>query len=143
MQNQQMQQKQQELEQQQQQAQAAIASAQQAKAEQMAHEDYQNELDRINKIQIAMIAAESKAGPLSDLDKSGTADVLEMNKLSAETSKAAKDYELKVAEIQNDNKKDNNKMTIEREKLKVERENQANDVEVAKINARNRASKSK
>jgi hypothetical protein len=34
-------------------------------------------------------------------------------------------------------------MTIEREKLKVERENQANDIEVAKINARNRASKSK
>lgn len=143
MQNQQMQQKQQELEQQQQQAQAAIASAQQAQAEQMAHEDYQNELDRINKVQIAMIAAESKAGPLSDLDKSGTADVLEMSKLSSETSKAAKDYELKMAEIQNDNKKDNNKMTIEREKLEVERENQKNDVEVAKINARNRASKSK
>jgi hypothetical protein len=48
-----------------------------------------------------------------------------------------------MAEIQNKNKLATDKMTIEREKLKVERENQANDIEVAKINARNRASKSK
>jgi hypothetical protein len=143
MQDQQMQQQQQQLDQQQQIAQAQIQQAQQMQAEKIAHDDYQNELDRINKVQIAMIAAESKAGPLSDLDKSGTADVLEMNKLSAETNKAAKDYESKMAEIQNKNKLANDKMTIEREKLKVERENQANDIKVAEINARNRASKSK
>jgi hypothetical protein len=143
LQDQQMQQKQQEMEQQQQQAQAAIQSAQQMQAEQIANTDYQNELDRLNKVQIAMINAESKAGPLSDIDKSGTADVLEMNKLSAETNKAARDYESKMAEIQNKNKLATDKMTIEREKLKVERENQVNDIEVAKINARNRASKSK
>jgi hypothetical protein len=143
LQDQQMQQKQQEMEQQQQIAQAQIEQAKQAQAEQFAHEDYQNELDRINRVQLAMIAAESKAGPLSDLDQSGTADVLEMSKLSTETNNAAKDYEIKKAEIQNENKKDNNKMIIEREKLDVERENQKNDVEVAKINARNRASKSK
>jgi hypothetical protein len=143
MQDQQMQQKQQEIEQQQQIAQAQMAQAQQQYDSKIANDNYEAELDRINKVQIAMIAAESKAGPLSDLDNSGTADVLEMSKLSSETSKAAKEYEIKMAEIQNDNKKDNNKMTIEREKLKVERENQANDVEVAKINARNRVSKSK
>ena len=143
LQDQQMQQKQQAMEQQQQQAQAAIQSAQQMQAEQIANTDYQNELDRLNKVQIAMINAESKAGPLSDIDKSGTADVLEMNKLSAETNKAARDYESKMAEIQNKNKLATDKMTIEREKLKVERENQVNDIEVAKINARNRASKSK
>jgi hypothetical protein len=143
LQDQQMQQKQQEMEQRQEQAQAAIQSAQQMQAEQIANADYQNELDRLNKVQIAMINAESKAGPLSDIDKSGTADVLEMNKLSAETNKASREYESKMAEIQNKNKLATDKMTIEREKLKVERENQANDIEVAKINARNRASKSK
>jgi len=143
MQDQQMQQRQQEIEQQQQIAQAQMQQAQQAQAEQLAHEDYQNELDRINKVQIAMIAAESKAGPLSDLDQSGTADVLEMSKLSTETSKAAKEYETKMADIQGKNKIANDKMAIEREKLKVERENQANDIKVAEINARNRASKSK
>jgi hypothetical protein len=143
LQDQQMQQKQQEMEQQQQIAQAQMQQSQQAQAEQLAHEDYQNELDRINRVQIAMIAAESKAGPLSDLDQSGTADVLEMSKLSTETSKAAKEYETKMADIQGKNKIANDKIAVEREKLKVERENQANDIEVAKINARNRASKSK
>jgi hypothetical protein len=77
-----MQQQQQQLEQQQQQAQAAIENAKQMQAEKIAHDDYQNELDRINKVQIAMIAAESKGGPLSDLDTSGTADVLETGKLA-------------------------------------------------------------
>jgi hypothetical protein len=143
LQDQQMQQKQQEMEQQQQIAQAQMQQSQQAQAEQLAHEDYQNELDRINRVQIAMIAAESKAGPLSDIDQSGTADVLEMSKLSTETSKAAKEYETKMADIQGKNKIANDKIAVEREKLKVERENQANDIEVAKINARNRASKSK
>jgi hypothetical protein len=33
------------------------------------------------------------------------------------------------------------KMQLERQKLQVERENQKNDIEVAKINARNRANK--
>jgi hypothetical protein len=33
-------------------------------------------------------------------------------------------------------------MQIEREKLKVARENQKNDLEIAKLNARNRAKKS-
>ena len=73
--NQKMQQQQQQLEQQQQQVQAQIQAAQQAQQEKLAHDDYQNELDRINKVQIAMIAAESKGGPLLDVDRSGTADV--------------------------------------------------------------------
>jgi len=143
MQDQQMQQKQQELEQQQQIAQAQLAQSQQQHDSKIANDNYEAQLDRINKVQIAMIAAEAKGGPLSDVDQSGTADVLEMSKLSTETSKAAKEYETKMADIQNKNKIANDKMTIEREKLQVERENQANDIKVAEINARNRASKSK
>jgi len=143
LQDQQMQQKQQEMEQQQQIAQAQMAQAQQQYESKIANDNYEAQLDRINKVQIAMIAAESKGGPLSDIDASGTADVLEMSKLSTETNKATKEYEVKMAEIQNKNKTDNNKMAIEREKLEVERENQANDIKVAEINARNRASKSK
>jgi Sec-independent protein translocase protein TatA len=68
LQDQQMQQKQQELEQQQQQAQAQLVQAQQMQQEKIAHDDYQNDLDRINKKEIALIAAESKSGPLSDID---------------------------------------------------------------------------
>jgi hypothetical protein len=139
--NQKMQQQQQQLEQQQQQAQAQIQAAQQAQQEKLAHDDYQNELDRINKVQIAMIAAESKGGPLLDIDRSGTADVLETSKLASDQMKAAKDYNIKMAQLQSQTKQSNDKLRVEMEKLKVARENQANDVKVAEINARNRASK--
>jgi len=141
--DQKMQQQQQQLEQQQQIAQAQIQQAQQMQAEKIAHDDYQNELDRINKIEIAMIAAESKAGPLTDVDTSGTADVLEIDKLASEQSKASKDYQTKMADIANKTRADAQKMQIEREKIATDLKNQANDLEIAKINARNRGSKSK
>ena len=143
MQDQQMQQKQQELEQQQQQAQAALAQAAQMQQEKIAHDDYQNELDRLNKVQIAMIAAESKAGPLTDSDTSGTPDVLEMNKLAAEENKAATAYQTELMRIQQQNKIAADKMAIEREKNSIALKNQANDLAIAKENAKNRASKSK
>ena len=143
MQDQQMQQKQQELEQQQQIAQAQLQQAQQMQQEKMAHDDYQAELDRLNKVQIAMINAEAKGGPLSDVDTSGTPDVLEMDKLSHEQSKAKSDYDAKMAEILSKTQLAADKMQIEREKLKVARENQANDLAIAKENAKGRAKKSK
>ena len=141
--DQKMQQQQQQLEQQQQIAEAQIQQAQQMQAEKIAHDDYQNELDRLNKIQIAMINAESKAGPLTDADTSGVADVLEMDKLASDQSKAAKDYEAKMADIASKNKLAAEKLAVEREKIKVDRENQANDLAIAKENAKGRAKKSK
>ena len=140
--DQKMQQQQQQLEQQQQQAQATIAAAQQAQQEKLAHDDYQNELDRINKKEIALIAAESKGG-LPDVDNSGAPDVLEINKLSLEQSKAGRDYETKMADIQSKNSLAAQKLQVEREKLKVSRENQANDLAIAKENAKGRNKKTK
>ena len=141
LQNQQMQQQQQQLEQQQQIAQAQIESAQQLAAEKLANENYQAELDRINKKEIALIAAESKSGPLSDIDASGTPDVLEISKLANEQTRAAKDYQAKMADIQSKNALASQKLQVEREKLQVARDNQANDLAIAKENAKNRASK--
>jgi len=143
MQDQQMQQQQQQIEQQKQIADAQMQQAQQLQAEKIAHDDYQNELDRLNKVQIAMINAESKSGPLSDLDTSGTPDVLELNKLAQEQSKASKDYEAKMADIEAKSKLAADKLAVEREKIKVARENQANDLAIAKENAKGRAKKSK
>jgi hypothetical protein len=143
MQNQQMQQKQQEMEQQQAQAQAAIANAQQLQAQQIAHEDYQNELDRLNKVQIAMINAESKSGPLTDADQSGAPDVLEMSKLAAEQNKASTEYQSKMAEIASKNKLASEKIAVEKEKNQIDLKNQANDLAIAKQNAKGRGSKSK
>ncbi len=142
-QDQQMQQKQQELEQQQQQAQATLQQAQQQYEAKIANDNYQAELDRLNKIQVAMINAESKAGPLTDADTSGTADVLEMDKLVSDQARAQADYQAKMADIQAKTNLAAQKLDVEREKIQVARENQANDLAIAKENAKNRASKSK
>jgi hypothetical protein len=141
MQQQQLDMQQQQMEQQKEQTMAQIQQAQQAQEKQLAHDDYQKELDRINKKEIALIAAESKSGPLSDIDASGTPDVLEINRLAFEQSKAAKEYEAKMNDIQSKNELAAQKLQVEREKLKVARENQANDLAIAKENAKNRASK--
>jgi hypothetical protein len=141
MQQQQMQQQQQQIEQQGQIAQAQMQQAEQMKQQDIANENYQNELDRINKKEIALINAESKSGPLSDIDMSGTPDVLELNKLAGDQSKAIKDYEMKMAQINSQNQQTSQKLQIEREKLQVARENQKNDLAVAKENAKNRANK--
>ena len=141
--DQKMQQQQQQLEQQQQIAQAQIAQAQQQYDSKIANDNYEAELDRINKIEIAMIAAESKAGPLSDIDGSGTADVLEIGKLASAESKAARDYQAKLHDINSKNQVASSKLAVENRKIDVDLKNQENDLEIAKINARNRGSKSK
>jgi hypothetical protein len=141
--DQKMQQQQQQIEQQQQIAQSQMAQAQQMQAEKIANDNYQSELDRLNKVQVAMINAESKAGPLMDADTSGTADVLEIDKLASEQSRAQTDYQAKMAEIQSKTKLAAEKLSVEREKLQVARENQANDLAIAKENAKGRAKKSK
>ena len=143
LQDQQAQQQQQQLDQQQQQAQAALQQAAQLQQEKIAHDDYQAELDRINKVQIAMIAAESKGGPLSDVDTSGTPDVLEMNRLAADQTKASKDYEAKMRDIQSKTQMNREKLDVENRKIDADLRNQENDLQIAKINASNRGSKSK
>ncbi len=143
LQNQEMQQKQQALEQQQQQSEAALQQAQQQYESKIANDNYQAELDRINKKEIALIAAESKSGPLSDVDVSGTPDVLEINKLNAEETRANRDYEAQLEEIRGRDRQHYDKMQIEREKMQVDLKNQDNDLKIAKINASNRAKKAK
>jgi hypothetical protein len=143
MQQQQLDMQQQQMEQQREQTMAQIQQAQEAQEKQLAHDDYQKELDRINKKEIALIAAESKSGPLSDVDASGTPDVLEINRLAFEQSRAAKDYEAKMNDIQSKNALAAQKLQVEREKLQVARENQANDLAIARENAKGRAKKTK
>ncbi|NBW33818.1 MAG: hypothetical protein EBR30_02045 [Cytophagia bacterium] len=143
MQQQQLQIQQQQADQQAQIAQAQIQQAMIQKEQEMANDNYQNELDRINKKEIALINAEAKSMGmgLADVDESGVPDVLEISKISSQQDKLAKDYQAKMADIQSKNLQNAQKLEIEREKLKVARENQANDLAIAKENAKNRASK--
>jgi len=144
MQQQQQQLEQQKLQQQQEQAQAMLEQAERFKQEEMANDNYNKELDRINRKEVAVIQAlRHNENATADVDNSGVADALEITKMSQEESRAAKEYQLKMQEIQNKSMERNQKMQLEREKLQVTRENMANDIEVAKINAKNRNNKNK
>jgi hypothetical protein len=144
MQDQKQQMEQQQMEQQQQQAQAQLQQAAQLQQEKQAHDDYQRELDRLSKEKIAIIQAAGFGKVESeDINQNTIPDVLEMSKLSHEQEKAAKDYQLKLADMNSRNKQAADKINLEMEKLKVARENQANDLAVAKENAKGRAKKSK
>lgn len=140
MQDQQMQQQQQQIDQQKEIAQAQMEQAQLQKQQEIENENYQNELDRINKKEIALIAAESKT-MLPDTDSNSVPDVLEISTLANNRTKLERDYASKMADIQSKSMQSAQKLQIEREKLQVDRENQKNDLEIAKINAKNRASK--
>lgn len=143
LQNQQMQQKQQEIDQARQIAAAQLEQSQIQKEQEIANDNYQKEMDRINKKEIAIIAAEAKSGPLTDVDESGVPDALEISKLGVEQARTVKEYEMKMADLQNKAIQNAQKMQLEREKLQVARENQKNDLAIAKENAKNRAKKSK
>jgi predicted nuclease with TOPRIM domain len=142
MQDQQMQQQQQQMEQQQQIAQAQLQQAQLQHEQTVANDNYQKQLDRLSKEKIAIIQATGFGNVESeDVNANAIPDVLEMSKLSDARAKADKDYSVKLADINAKNKQSSDKMALEREKLQVARENQANDLAIAKENAKNRANK--
>ena len=133
---------QQKLEQQSQQAQAALQQAGQMAQEKQANDDYQKELDRQSKEKIAIISATGYGKVESeDVNENTVPDVLEMSRLTQDQDKASKDYQTKMADIQSKNKQAADKMAIEKEKIAVARENMANDLAVAKENAKGRNNK--
>ena len=133
---------QQKLEQQAQQTQATLQQAAQLAQEKQANDDYQKELDRQSREKIAIIQATGFGKVESeDVNANAVPDVLEVSKLTQAENKASKDYETKMADIASKNKQAADKMSIEREKIKVQRENMANDLAVAKENAKGRNNK--
>jgi hypothetical protein len=135
---------QQQLQQQQEQAQATLQQTAQLAQEQQTHDDYQRELDRLSKEKIAIIQATGFGKVESeDVNANAVPDVLEVSKLNVEQDKVTKDYGLKMADIQSKNKQASDKMSIEKEKLQVARENMDNDLAVAKENAKGRNSSKK
>ena len=141
-QDQQMQLQQQAQEQQAQQAQAALQQAAQLAQQQQAHDDYQKQLDRSSREKIAIIQATGFGNVASeDVNSNTVPDVLEASRLANDQESAAKDYGLKMADMQSKNKQAADKMSIEKEKIQLQRENMANDLAVAKENAKGRNNK--
>lgn len=142
LQDQQMQMQQQQMEQQQQIAQAQMEQQQVANEQKLANENYQKELDRINKKEIAIIQA-TGFGKVESEDANANAvpDVLEASRFASEEANAARDYQMKMSDIQNKNRLAAEKLQLEKEKIQLARENQANDLAIAKENAKGRNAK--
>lgn len=129
----------QQLKQQQEQSQAQLEQQQLLAQQTMENENYQRELDRISKKEIAIIQATGFGKTESqDLNNNNIPDVLEVNKLAIEREKLLTGHAAKMAEISSKIAQNQQKLDIEKEKLKVATANQANDLAIAKINASNR-----
>ena len=138
------QQAQQQLEQQAQQAEAKLQQDLQLHQSDQANENYQNELDRLNRKEVALIQAlRNNDKATADVDNSGVADALEITNQAMQQQKAQQDYQTKMTEIAQKNQIELEKIRVAREKLQVDRDNQKNDLAVAKANAKGRTNKKK
>jgi len=138
------QQKQQELEQAQKQYELGLQQAEAARAANEANQNYQNELDRINKKEVAAINALSRnENATADIDNSGIADSLEVTNLMNSREKANNDFTASMAKIQSEASLERAALAVKREELQVARDNQANDLAIAKQNAKGRGTNKK
>lgn len=126
--NEALQQQQQELEQQKlEQSQAQFKetlSIQEAvRKEEMLNDNYQKELDRLNKKEIALINSFNRQKDnLKDADTSGVPDILEVSRLTMDMENANKTYNSNLTKLENERVKEENKMKIEMEKIKTEKQ---------------------
>ena len=135
-------QQQQQLDQQQQQFEQAQEMAQQQVLAQRENENYQNELDRINRKEVAAInALKNNENATQDLDNSGIADSLEVTNQMNAKSKANQDYQAKMADINSKYAMKRAELAVKREEIQVNKDNQANDLAIAKENAKGRNKK--
>ena len=121
-------------------ASANLQQEQNFKQQEMVNDNYNKQLDRLSREKVALISAESKNAS-TDMDSNGVPDVLEISKMNNEQTRLSKEYETKLTELQLKAKESSDKLALEREKLQVARENQINDLAIAKENAKNRNKK--
>lgn len=135
---------QQEIQQKEEQTEATLEQQMVIEQQKMENENYQRELDRISKKEIAIIQATGFGNvEAEDINQNNIPDVLEVSRFAAEEANAANAHTAKMAEIAAKAKENLQKLDIEKEKLKNERLNMKNDLNVAKINAKNRNNKKK
>ena len=134
------QQKQQELDQSQKQFEKGLEEAERIRQAVEANENYQKQLDRINKKEVAAInALRNNENATEDADNSGIADSLEVTNQMNAKSKANQDYKSKMADITSKYALKRAELAVKREEIQVNRDNQANDLAVAKENAKGRS----
>ena len=132
LQNQATEQKQQELQNTREIAAAQLQHEALEKEKDRANENYNNQLDRINEKEIALINAHTK---LISIPSEGE----DVGAILREQDKITKEYEHNMETLRLKAKENADKLMLEREKLQVARENMANDLAIAKENSKNRS----
>lgn len=121
---------QQDLQQKQQQAQAMLEQQQQQHEEDMQNDNYNREMDRINKKEVALIQTFAKGNdPLAPTAPDGQPEVLEYSRLQADQQNMAQDHDLKVRQFQQQQKEHNDKMAVEQQKLQAEKDRTKADLQ--------------
>ncbi len=129
---------QQKLQQEQQIASTQLEQAAQEAEQERINENYNKELDRINKKEVALIGAYSRnENALQDTDNNGEADALEVTRMTNDQMAAQQDYNLKLRQAAQKDKENSDKMALEREKLRLEREKLATQVQIEKLKLKN------
>ncbi|HJT74647.1 MAG TPA: hypothetical protein VJ720_11525 [Chitinophaga sp.] len=139
---QQQQAQQQQIDQAAQQFRESQQAAEIARQEQMINENYQREQDRINKKEIALIATFNRQREnLKDNNNNGTPDVLEVSRLNLEEVSADRDYRMALDKLLMEKQSlatqrnaHLEQLSLEKEKLKVKREEIASKERIAKAN---------
>lgn len=106
----------------------------------------ENELDRLNKKEIALISAAAKErSAFKPMEGAGDQDMMEAARLSQEGSMREKDYNLKLSQIQQKAKESNDYISLELKKIAMERERIESQMKMKKmdIKAKKQQAKSK
>lgn len=92
------------------------------------NENYNKELDRINKKEVALIQASARnENATQDLDNNGIADALEVARLDSDIAAANQEHSLKQAKIMQDSIMQQQKIIKEQEALKLQKEKEEAD----------------
>jgi hypothetical protein len=134
---------QQGIEQQQlQQAQEAETAKMQFEAKQAeldrAQESHEKELDRINKKEVALLQSLGRnENATADTDGDGTADALEITRMSHDVALANKGHDVKLQELARKEKERQDTVFLELEKIKLKKEEMANKIQIEKLKIKN------
>lgn len=135
-QQQEQQRKQQELEQQQKQFEFMQKEAERVRLQTQANDNYQAELDRINKKEVSIIATfKGQQNNLKDENANNVPDILETSRLNLDRANSDKTYQLALAKQQQESIKSEREFNLEMEKIQEARQKakQDRDLEYKKL----------
>lgn len=103
----------------------------------------QNELDRLNKKEVALIAAMSKGKQGAEGSVSPEVDLAEMTRINNEMLQKDREFQLKQSQIQQKIKENDDYIALELKKISVERERLQAQITMKKMDAAKRKAQSK